>query len=161
MTRLPRWLPAANRVVRALNRAGLRIGTIHVLTVPGRTSGKPRATPVSPLRLDGQRYVIAGLADAQWARNVRAAGHGVLARGRRGEDVRLTEVTDPERRRAVMRAFPTEVPHGVPFFVSLGLVRRADPDEFAAAADRVAVFRVDVERPGNPNEGSRAGGTAA
>jgi hypothetical protein len=29
------------------------------------------------------------------------------------------------------------------FFVRLGLVSRADPDEFAAAADRVAVFRID------------------
>jgi hypothetical protein len=42
-----------------------------------------------------------------------------------------------------MRAFPTEVPGGVMFFVRLGLVSRADPDEFAAAADQVAVFRID------------------
>ncbi|MEV0898322.1 hypothetical protein [Actinoplanes sp. NPDC049802] len=41
-----------------------------------------------------------------------------------------------------MRAFPVEVPGGVPFFVKLGLVRRADPDEFEAAADRVAVFEI-------------------
>ncbi|SHM58522.1 nitroreductase/quinone reductase family protein [Cryptosporangium aurantiacum] len=156
MAELPRWLPAANRVVRVLNRANLRLGTIHVLTVPGRVSGKPRTTPVSPLRVDGKRYVIAGLAEAQWARNVRAAGSGTLAYGRRTERVRLAEVTDPGVRRAVMRAFPTEVPHGVAFFVQLGLVRRADPDEFEAAADQVAVFEVDVERPGS-HEGSRAG----
>jgi len=156
MGTLPRWLPTANRVVRVLNRANLRLGTIHVLTVPGRISGKPRATPVSPLRVDGHRYVIAGLADAQWARNVRAAGAGTLAHGRRTERVRLSEVADPDLRRAVLRAFPSEVPHGVPFFVQIGLVRSGDPDEFAAAADRVAVFRVDSERPGN-HEGSRAG----
>ncbi|GAA3385251.1 nitroreductase/quinone reductase family protein [Cryptosporangium minutisporangium] len=156
MTTLPRWLPTANRVVRALNRANLRLGTIHVLTVPGRVSGKPRATPISPLRVNGHRYVIAGLVDAQWARNVRAAGVGTLAHGRRTEPVRLTEVTDPDLRRAVMHAFPSEVPHGVPFFVRIGLVRGADPDEFAAAADQVAVFRVDSERPGS-HEGSRAG----
>ena len=156
MAGLPRWLPIVNRMVRALNRANLRLGTIHVLAVPGRVSGKPRATPVSPLGVDGQRYVIAGLADAQWARNVRAAGHGTLARGRHVEAVTLTEVSDPDRRRAVMRAFPTEVPHGVSFFVTLGLVHGPDPDEFAAAADRVAVFRVDSARPGNQS-GSRAG----
>jgi hypothetical protein len=137
---LPSWLPIANRLVRLLHRLGLRLGTIHVLTVPGRVSGTPRATPVSPLTVDGHRYVIAGLPQADWARNARAAGAGVLAYGRQRRRVTLTEVTDPDLRRAVVRAFPTEVPHGVPFFVRIGLVRGADPDEFAAAADRVAVF---------------------
>jgi deazaflavin-dependent oxidoreductase (nitroreductase family) len=141
---LPGWLPAANRVVRALSRLGLRLGTIHVLTVPGRRSGAPRATPVSPLTVDGRRYVIAGLPDGDWAENARAAGHGELAAGRRREAVTLTEVTDPDLRRAVMRAFPAEVPHGVAFFVRLGLVERGTADEFAAAAGRVAVFRVDA-----------------
>ena len=140
---LPGWLPAANRVVRALSRLGLRLGTIHVLTVPGRRSGAPRATPVSPLEVGGSRYVIAGLPDGDWARNARAAGHGELAAGRRRSAVTLTEVTDPELRRAVMRAFPAEVPHGVAFFVRLGLVEHGTAEEFAAAADRVAVFRVD------------------
>jgi hypothetical protein len=46
----------------------------------------------------------------------------------------------------VVRAFPTEVPHGVGFFVRLGLVERADPEQFAAAADRVAVFEISPRR---------------
>jgi deazaflavin-dependent oxidoreductase (nitroreductase family) len=131
-----------NRVVRFLQRLGLQLGTIHVLTVPGRTSGTSRATPVSPLTVDGRRYVIAALPQADWARNVRAAGTGELAHGRRRQRVALAEVTDPDLRRAVVRAFPTEVPHGVPFFVRLGLVRAGDPDEFAGIADRVAVFEL-------------------
>lgn len=139
---LPRWLRPANRLVRLLTRLGLRLGTIHVLTVPGRRSGVPRPTPVSPLTVDGRRYVVAGVPDGDWARNVRAAGHGELARGRHTQAVDLDEVTDSAVRREVMRAFPREVPHGVPMFVRLGLVGGADPDEFAAAADRVAVFRV-------------------
>jgi deazaflavin-dependent oxidoreductase (nitroreductase family) len=142
-TSLPGWLPFVNRIVRLLSRLGLRLGTIHVLTVPGRKSGKPRSTPISPLTVDGRRYVVAGLPDGDWARNVRASGSGVLATGRRRSTVVLTEITDPESRRRVMRAFPAEVPSGVPFFVRLGLVTEADPDQFAAAADRVAVFRID------------------
>ncbi|HLU58616.1 MAG TPA: nitroreductase/quinone reductase family protein [Pseudonocardia sp.] len=141
-TALPSWLPAANRLVRLVQRAGLRLGTIHVLTVPGRVSGAPRPTPVSPLTVDGRRYVVAALPQSDWARNARAAGRGELARGRRREEVTLTEVTDPELRRTVVRAFPTEVPHGVPFFVRLGLVKSGDPDEFAGIADRVAVFEL-------------------
>ena len=140
--RLPGWLPALNRVVRALQRLGMPLGTIHVLTLPGRSSGEPRATPVSPLTVDGRRYVIAALPGADWARNARAAGRGVLASRGRRHPVTVTEVTDPGLRRTVVRAFPTEVPHGVPFFVRLGLVTGPDPDEFAAAADRVAVFEL-------------------
>jgi F420H(2)-dependent quinone reductase len=139
---LPRWLPAVNRLVRLLQRLGLQLGTIHVLTVPGRASGEPRPTPVSPLTLGGRRYVIAALPRSDWARNVRAAGTGELAYGRRRRRVTLTEVTNPDLRRAVVRTFPTEVPHGVPFFVRLGLVKAGDPDEFAAIADRVTVFEL-------------------
>jgi deazaflavin-dependent oxidoreductase (nitroreductase family) len=140
--RLPRWLPAVNRVVRVLSRLGLRLGTVHVLTVPGRRSGTPRPTPVSPLIVEGRRYLVAGLPDGDWARNVRAAGRGDLASGRRREHVRLTEITDGGTRRAVMRAFPAEVPHGVPFFVRIGLVATGGADEFEAAADRVAIFEI-------------------
>jgi deazaflavin-dependent oxidoreductase (nitroreductase family) len=139
---LPRWLRPANRLVRLLTRLGLRLGTVHVLTVPGRRSGAPRPTPVSPLTVDGRRYVIAGLPDGDWARNARAAGRGELAYGRERQAVTLTEVTDAEVREQVMRVFPREVPHGVPMFVGLGLVTGPDPDEFAAAAHRVAAFRI-------------------
>ena len=139
---LPSWLPTANRVVKVLQRLGLPLGTIHVLTVPGRVSGRPRATPVSPLVVDGNRYVIAGLPGSDWARNVRAAGRGELTRGRRRQAVALREVADPDLRRRIVRAFPTEVPHGVGFFVRMGLVEGPDPEQFAAAADRVAVFEV-------------------
>ncbi|MEV6305712.1 nitroreductase/quinone reductase family protein [Actinoplanes sp. NPDC051861] len=140
--RLPGWLPFANRVVRLLNRLGLRLGTIHVLTVPGRRTGEPRATPVSPLTVAGRRYLVAGLPEGDWARNVRAAGRGELAAGRHRTAVTLIEVAAVEERREVMRAFPVEVPSGVPFFVRLGLVTKADPAEFADAADRVAVFEI-------------------
>jgi deazaflavin-dependent oxidoreductase (nitroreductase family) len=141
---LPRWLPTANRLVRALSRLGLRLGTIQVLTVPGRRSGMPRSTPVSPLTVGGRRYVIAGLPESDWARNVRAAGRGELGYGRRRTRVTITEVTDPAEKRTVVRAFPVEVPHGVAFFVQLGLVTAADPDQFAAITDRVAVFRLSA-----------------
>ncbi len=139
---LPRWLRPANHVVRAAQRLGLPLGTIHVLTVPGRTSGKPRSTPVSPLTVNGRRFIIAALPHGDWARNVRAAGHGTLASRRRLETVLLREVADPGLRRTVLRAFPAEVPQGVRFFVQVGLVTGSDPDHFEAAAERVSVFEV-------------------
>lgn len=142
MGSLPRWLPYANRLVKAASRLGAPLGTIQVLHVPGRRSGRPRATPVSPFGVGGREYVIAGLPDADWARNAAAAGHGRLARGRNSREVALVEVTDPVARRDVVRAFPGQVPHGVPFFVRIGLVTGPDPEEFAQASDRVRVFEI-------------------
>ncbi|GID54419.1 nitroreductase/quinone reductase family protein [Actinoplanes couchii] len=141
---LPKWLPFANRVVRGLSRLGVPLGTVHVLTVAGRRSGRERVTPVSPLTVRGRRFVVAGLPDGDWARNVRAAGRGVLAAGRKRSVVGLVEITDPGLKGAVMRAFPTEVPGGVAFFVKLGLVTAGDPGQFEAAAGRVAVFEIVV-----------------
>jgi hypothetical protein len=139
---LPKWLAPANHVVKLLSRMGMPLGTIRIITVPGRVSGKPRSTPVSPLTIDHHRYVIAGLANSSWARNARAAGHGCLRKGRHTEAVELAEVTDPTIREMVMTAFPKEVPHGVQFFIRIGLVKSADPLEFAAASDKVAVFEI-------------------
>ena len=118
-----------------------------MLTVPGRRSGQPRSTPVSPLIVDGHRYVVAGLPESDWARNVRAADQAELSLGRHREVVTLTEVADSALREQVMRAFPREVPGGVPMFVRIGLVHGPDPDEFAAAASQVAVFEI---RPASP-----------
>lgn len=139
---LPGWLKPANRVVKFLHRLGVPLGTIHIITIPGRATGEPRSTPVSPLTVDGHRYVIAGLANSSWAKNARAASQGRLTKGRTHEDVDLIEVTDAALRKQVMTAFPTEVPHGVQFFIRIGLVTSADPADFAAASDKVAVFEV-------------------
>src|SRR3712207_6049138 len=90
--RLPRWLKVANPVIVALQRRGLTIGTMHLLTVPGRRSGEPRTTPVSPLTVAGRRYIIAGLEGADWVKNARASGWAILARGRKEERVGLVEL---------------------------------------------------------------------
>src|SRR5919199_3494244 len=142
--KLPRWLKPANRVIVALQRLGLAIGTMRLLSVPGRKSGKLRTTPVSPLTVDGRRYIVAGLEGADWVRNARAAGWGILARGRRAERVALVELP-VEERAAILREFPRLVPHGVQFFQRLYNVPQdpeALPEAFATLAPRCPVFRV-------------------
>jgi hypothetical protein len=135
--RLPWWLKLINPTVVYLNRRGLAVGTMHVLTVRGRKTGKPYSTPVSLVALDGQRY-IASLPWVGWVKNARVCGEGVLERGRRKEQVRLVEVPLEERIR-VVRAFPLQVPHGVAYF---GLP--PNPDAFEQAAPHLTAFRVDV-----------------
>ena len=139
---LPRWLKPANRVVKGLHRLGLPLGTIHLLSVPGRSSGVLRTTPVSPLTVDGRLYVISPLPQSDWVRNAAAAGWGRLGAGRTSRRVRLEPVTDAVEKESVLRAFPVEVPHGVSFFIRVGAVSSASPDEFAAVAPRSAVFRI-------------------
>src|SRR5919202_4271399 len=107
--RLPRWLKPANRVIVALQRLGLAIGTMHLLSVPGRRSGKLHTTPVSPLTVAGHRYIVGGLEGADWVKNARAAGWGILARGRKAERVVLVELS-VEERASVLRELPHKVP---------------------------------------------------
>lgn len=140
--RLPWWLGPANRAIVALQRRGVTIGTMRPLSVPGRKSGELHTTPVSPLTVDGRRYVVGGFPDADWVKNARAAGWGVLAHGREEDWVNLVELP-PEARASVLREFPREVPHGVRFFVRTGIVESPEPESFASAAPRCPVFRIE------------------
>jgi deazaflavin-dependent oxidoreductase (nitroreductase family) len=138
----PRWLGVVNPVMRAAGRLG---APVTVLTLTGRRSGKPRRTPVSPMDLDGARYLVAGYPTAQWPHNARAAGVGELSTGRRRERVRLVELTDLEDARAKLREFPVRVPSAVSVMVGAGVVPDGTPDSFAALAGRCAVFRIEQE----------------
>jgi hypothetical protein len=76
---LPWWFGPASRLNTLLLRLGFRIGTQHVLSVSGRTSGRLRSTPVSVVTLDQIRYIVSGEGLA-WLKNARAAGWGTLLR---------------------------------------------------------------------------------
>jgi deazaflavin-dependent oxidoreductase (nitroreductase family) len=146
---LPRWLKPANRLVMALQRLGMRTGTIHVLTVPGRRSGRLHSTPVSVLTVGGTRYLVGAPADADWVQNVRAAGWGILAYGRGRERVTLVELPTQDRA-AILREFPRLVPGGVYYFRRLyGLPDdpAALPDAFAGLATRATIFRIEHAEP--------------
>ena len=85
----PWWLKYANRMVILLNRLGLSLGTMHILSIPGRKTGKMRSTPVSVLRVHGQRYILTGV-ETGWVKNARAFGWGMIAYGRKKERVTVT-----------------------------------------------------------------------
>lgn len=138
----PRYLKPMNKVMMAVQRLGIPIGPAMVLTVPGRKSGQPRSTPMTPFEFQDGLYVVAGYPGADWAANARAAGTGTLRRGRRSRRVRIVELTAAEAR-PVLRVFAVKVPVGVAFAKRAGMVRNGTADEFEALAGRVAVFRFD------------------
>lgn len=145
--RLPWWLKYVNKVMIGVQKLGIlgEKGPV-VLSVPGRKTGKLRSTPVTPMEVDGQRYVVGGVPGSDWAANVRAAGEATLHIGRRSERVRMVEMP-VEEARPLLREFPSKVPTGVDFIKGAGLVTGPNPDEFEALAGRCPVFRIDKVSP--------------
>jgi deazaflavin-dependent oxidoreductase (nitroreductase family) len=139
--RPPWWLKYVNKAMIGVQHLGISFGPM-VLTVPGRKSGKPRSTPVTPMTVDGKEYIVGGLPGSDWSANVRAAGGGTLRRGRRTDRVRLVEMSVDEAR-PLLREFPIKVPTGVGFIKGAGLVTGPNPDEFEALAGKCPVFRLD------------------
>ncbi|MCK0175794.1 nitroreductase family deazaflavin-dependent oxidoreductase [Mycolicibacterium sp. F2034L] len=143
--RPPWWLKPFNKVVISSAKLGLPIfgkeGPM-ILTVTGRKTGRARTTPITPMYVDGKRYVVGGFPGADWVRNARANPEVTLTQNRRVERVRMVEMSADEAR-PLLRQFPTLVPTGVDFMKNAGLVTDATPDEFEALAGRCAVFRFD------------------
>jgi len=117
---------------------------MYLLTVTGRRSGVPRTTPVATFEFEGKRYVLPAIPGANRVANVRAAGWALLGRGRRRPRVSLVEVP-VEERRAMLRHAGSVAPANLRRqFVETGLVESPGrPESFAAAAPKIAVFRVD------------------
>jgi deazaflavin-dependent oxidoreductase (nitroreductase family) len=142
----PRWLKPMNRVMMAVQKLGVPVGPTQVLTVPGRKSGAPRSTPVTPFTLNGELYTVAGYPRADWARNARAAGTGTLSRGRKTRRVKIIELSADEAR-PVLRTYPAKVPVGAGLAKRSGLVEDGTPEEFEALAGTIPVFRFEDLAP--------------
>ncbi|CAA9539243.1 MAG: hypothetical protein AVDCRST_MAG59-659 [uncultured Thermomicrobiales bacterium] len=102
----------ANTFVGALLRRGIRLGENVLLTVPGRTSGQPRTTPVTILKWGSERFLQSPFGEVDWVRNLRAAGRGTLTRGRRVEEVAVVELSPAEAApvyQGTLASFPAPV----------------------------------------------------
>ena len=91
-------------IIKRLLRAGVPMGPMILLTVRGRATGQPRTTPVDLLERNGRRWLVAthGGASSNWVRNLRAAGEGILTRGRRRQPVTAVELS-PEAAGTVLK----------------------------------------------------------
>ena len=64
---------------------------LHVLSVPGRKTGRIHAVPVGVIEVAGHRYLVALYGVTDWVRNARVAGEVELTRGGRSERYRVVE----------------------------------------------------------------------
>lgn len=132
-----------NKVVSRLQRIGIAFGPMQMLTVAGRRTGEPRTFPIAVLHLAGGRYVVQAFPKAAWVANVRAADTVRLSRGRRATTARLVEVPVEERRPLLRELAATQPASAVRRFVTTGLASEASADGLAAAAERIALFRIE------------------
>ena len=137
--RPPSWLTLANWLNVPLLRRGFGPGPQRLLSVPGRRTGLLRTTPVAIFEVDGHRYIVAGWEVSDWVRNARAAGWGIVGRGRHSERVRLTELPVNERL-PILREFARTVRGGRAF---LTVAPDASDDDFAKASANHPTFRLD------------------
>ena len=132
------WRRGLNAVVRPLARLGLTGPRTHLLTVPGRSSGRLWSTPVSIVRTGDERWLVAPYGDRNWVKNARAAGWVELRRGRRRERLSVEELP-PAVAVPVLRRYYELARVTRPFFdVDLSSSR----DDWLAEAPRHPVFRL-------------------
>jgi len=136
------WFKLVNRIFVVLNRIGIApAGHLYVLSIKGRKSGKMLSTPLAIVTMNGKKYVAA-LAEVNWVRNARAAGWGLLSKGRYKERVRLVELPVDEERREALREYSRQIPHGAEHFKRAHGIS-GDAESFAAIAAILPVFRMD------------------
>lgn len=129
-----------NPLVMIAGKLGLTMKNTHTLRVRGRASGKMQSVPVSPLELDGARYLVAPRGTTQWVRNIRASGEGELRLGRKRERITVQEIDDdakPPVLRPYLRVWESEMKK---FFEGVG--PDAPDEEMRAEAVHHPVFRI-------------------
>ena len=134
-----------NASVGRLTSMGISVYGSRVLAVRGRKSGEWRTTPVNPLTIDGQRYLISPRGNTQWVRNMRVAGGGELRIGRRVEKFTATELP-VEERPAVLRAYLKKWKWEVGVFFD-GVDAKASDETLRGIAPGYPIFRIEPAEP--------------
>lgn len=112
--RVTAFVRFSNAMTSSLVRLGIKMGSISLLTVRGRKSGKPIVTPIAIFVQGGKRYFIASYGVVNWVRNLRAAGgEATLTRGRRTEKIHAIELP-PETAAPIFREALRTGPDGIP-----------------------------------------------
>ncbi len=109
------------------------------LEVTGRRSGKTVSFPLVMAVVDGERYLVSMLGEeANWVRNLKAAGGKARLRHGGSEEVLLEEVAVSQRAsilKEYLRLAPGARPH-------IPINKDAPLSEFEKIAAQVPVFRV-------------------
>jgi hypothetical protein len=134
-----------NAVWAALGSTGFVSDLAVTLETTGRKSGRIFSLPVVPAKVAGERYLVSMLGnDANWVRNVRAAGGRATLRSGRREDIRLEEVPF-DQRAPILKAYLKQTPGARPH---IPIDKDASLAEFERISADFPVFRVVPYVPG-------------
>lgn len=132
-----------NVVVKALSRLGISAFGAQELVVVGRKSGQRRSTPVNPLRVDGQLYLVAPRGQTQWVRNVRHTPRVTLRSGRSEASYTVHELSGAVAVPA-MRHYLKRWAWEVGRFFPEGVSAESTDAEIAAVVPDHPVFRLEL-----------------
>lgn len=140
--REPGWFTrnVLNRAVAGITRLGISVWGTRVLEVKGRKTGAVRRTPVNLLALGDRTYLVAPRGEAQWVRNVRAAGQLDLLLGRTRTHYIASELPDEEKV-PVLRAYLERWKAEVGIFFE-GVDSNSTDEEVAAISAKHPVFAI-------------------
>lgn len=141
-------LGVVSGVIQLMIRLGIRLGPLMMLTVRGRKTGVPRVNPVDLFERDGRNWVVATHdANASWVRNLRAAGEGELALGRRRWTFTAVELPQDRAGAVLKEVLGPRLARPVAGFVlrqTLAVTPDAPLEDFIAAAAVHPVFEVSL-----------------
>jgi deazaflavin-dependent oxidoreductase (nitroreductase family) len=141
-------LTTVTRLIRLLLRLGIAPGPMVMLGVQGRTTGIARTNPVDVFDGDGRRFLVATHdANANWVRNLRAAGEGTLARGWHRWTFTAVELSCEEAAQVFREVLAPRLARplaGLVLRQTLGLAPGAEPADFTTAASDHPVFELTV-----------------
>ena len=124
-----------------IHALGIMPNYLVTLEVVGRQSGKTIAFPLAMAVMNGERYLVSMLGtEANWVKNVKAAGgKAQLVHGTR-EQVRLEEV-DIEQRAPILKAYLQIAPGARPH---MAIDKDAPVAEFEKIAALYPVFKLEI-----------------
>ena len=93
-------------VTKVFNRLAMHsaLGDVHTLEVCRRNAVDPQRVPVIPVEHEGSLFVVSTRGEADWVKNVRAAGQIRLGQKGQFETYATTEVP-PEEREGILKAY--------------------------------------------------------
>jgi deazaflavin-dependent oxidoreductase (nitroreductase family) len=136
--------------LKLLLRLGIGFRPMMLLTVRGRKTGVPRTSLVDMFERNGRYWLVAThSADANWVRNLRAAGAGTLARGRRRLSFTAAELGQEQAGTVLKEVVGPRLARPVAGFVlrqTLGVPADGSLEDFIRAAELHPVFELAVSR---------------
>jgi len=141
----PFYVPMLNPLMKSFLHLGVPVGPMTLLTIRGRKTGRMYSTPVGLFRLEGHRYVFDTFGNADWVRNLRAAGEAKIGRGWRWKHVTAIELSEEEAASVLKEIFAPYVASRIrSSFLKMGysLAKDSTMDDYSRESRRHPGFEL-------------------